>query len=104
MKSILLTPPIAFVIFVILGLALSALGRWLAGRGESSSLKSSIVSGGEVPPTLAGAPGYQPFFVIALFFAILHLGVLMLGSGSPSWMSIAYTSGLILILVAIVLG
>ena len=104
MKSILLSPPIAFVIFLILALALSAIGRWLAGHEESSSLKSSIIAGGEAPPSIAGAPGYQPFFVIALFFAILHLGVLMLGSGSPSWMSIAYISGLILILVAIVLG
>jgi NADH:ubiquinone oxidoreductase subunit 3 (subunit A) len=104
MTSVLLTPPIAFIIFLVLSLALSALGRWLAGHNEASELKSTIVSGGEVPPTIAGAPGYQPFFVIALFFAILHLGVLMLGSGSPSWMSIAYTSGLILILVAIVLG
>ena len=104
MTSVLLTPPIAFIIFLVLSLALSALGRWLAGHNEASELKSTIVSGGEVPPTIAGAPGYQPFFVIALFFAILHLGVLMLGTSGLSPLSIVYLGGLMMTLLALILG
>jgi hypothetical protein len=49
-------------------------------------------------------PGYQPFFVIALFFAVLHLGVLVLGSGQPSAMMGIYLIGLILILIGLILG
>ncbi|MCB8987896.1 MAG: hypothetical protein H6661_09140, partial [Ardenticatenaceae bacterium] len=51
-----------------------------------------------------GLPGYRPFFVIALFFAVLHLGVLMLGSSIPSPISVLYLAGLILALIALVLG
>ena len=42
--------------------------------------------------------------LIALFFAILHLGVLMLGSGGLTWMAVVYLAGLILALLALVLG
>ena len=50
------------------------------------------------------APGYKPFFVIALFFAILHLGVLMLGSSSLSPIAGIYLAGLLLTLLALILG
>jgi hypothetical protein len=50
------------------------------------------------------APGYRPFFTYALFFAILHLGVLMLGSGGLTALSGIYMVGLILALVALMLG
>jgi len=45
------------------------------------------------PPTSVGVPGYRPFFVVALFFAVLHLGVLVLGrvslpqSLSSTWLA-----------------
>jgi hypothetical protein len=42
--------------------------------------------------------------VIALFFAVLHLGVLMLGSSSLTPISILYLVGLMLALVALILG
>ncbi|MCL4825147.1 MAG: hypothetical protein KJZ57_13110 [Anaerolineales bacterium] len=50
------------------------------------------------------APGYRPFFVAALFFAILHLGVLMLGSSGLALVSLVYLGGLILALLALILG
>ena len=42
----------------------------------------------------SAAPGYQPFFLIALFFAILHLGVLVLGIGSLPVPAAVYLVGL----------
>ena len=104
MNELLLTPPIAFLIFVVLVLVIERIGRRLAGRGAPSALKSSLYSGGEADHTAGGAPGYRPFFLSALFFAILHLGVLMLGTGGLTWMSGIYLVGLILALVALVLG
>ncbi len=104
MNTTLLTPPVAFLIFLALATILSGIGRVLAGPEKPSLLKSSLYTGGEAHHKPAGAPGYQPFFVIALFFAILHLGVLILGTGSLSWMAGVYLVGLILALVALILG
>ena len=99
-----LTPPIAFVVYLVLVAALSGIGRVLAGPEQPSELKASPYSGGEAHHYRRGAPGYQPFFLIALFFAILHLGVLLLGSGGLTWMAVIYLVGLILALAALVLG
>jgi NADH:ubiquinone oxidoreductase subunit 3 (subunit A) len=104
MSNFLLTPPVAFIIFLLLATILSLIGRRLAGPENPSALKSSIYSGGEADHTVGGAPGYRPFFIIALFFAILHLGVLTIGTGYLTWMSGVYLIGLILVLVALILG
>lgn len=104
MDNILYSPPVAFLIFLVLAILLSRFGSAMAGKETPSEIKSSLYTGGESHHAVQGAPGYRPFFVIALFFAILHLGVLMLGTGSPSWMSLIYLVGLILALVALILG
>ena len=79
-------------------------GRLLAGKGSPSALKSSLYASGEAPPAGQAAPGYRQFFIYALFFAILHLGVLMLASGSLTPLSGIYLAGLLLSLVALILG
>jgi hypothetical protein len=67
-------------------------------------MKSSLYGSGEAAPTNLAAPGYRPFFLIALFFAILHLGVLILGSGGLTVMSGIYLLGLVFALLALILG
>ena len=104
MKNVLLSPPIAFLIYVALAGILSGLGRVLAGPGQVTPLKFSAYSSGEAPPAQPAAPGYRPFFVVALFFAVLHLGVLVLGSGELSPMAGVYLIGLLLALLALILG
>jgi NADH:ubiquinone oxidoreductase subunit 3 (subunit A) len=98
------SPPFAFLVFMLLGLLLYQLGRRLAGAGTPSALKSSLYSSGEANESTSGAPGYRPFFIFALFFAILHLGVLMVGTGGLTWITCLYLVGLLLALVALVLG
>jgi lipopolysaccharide export LptBFGC system permease protein LptF len=49
------------------------------------------------------APGYRPFLVVALFFAVLHLGVLMLGSSNLTPIAGVYLVGLLLALLALIL-
>jgi NADH:ubiquinone oxidoreductase subunit 3 (subunit A) len=103
--QIILTPPIAFLIYFVLVGLLSLLAKKLAGKsGATSALKSSTYSSGEEPPTRLAAPGYRPFFVVALFFAILHLGVLVLSTGKPSAVMIIYLVGLMVALLALILG
>lgn len=104
MRDLLFSPPVAFLIFISLVSLLFAFGRLLAGPGKPSDLKSSLYSGGEASHTASAGPGYRPFFTIALFFAILHLGVLMLGSGGFTWMSGVYLIGLLFALIALILG
>lgn len=104
MDEILLAPPIAFAIYLVLTGALTGFGRALAGPGAPSDAKVTTYASGEAPPASPAVPGYRQFFTIALFFAILHLGVLMLGSSDLSWTAAAYLVGLILALLALILG
>jgi NADH:ubiquinone oxidoreductase subunit 3 (subunit A) len=102
--NILLSPPFAFVIYIPLVLVIVWFGRSLAGPAKSSVMKSSTYGSGEEAPTTNAAPGYRPFFLIAFFFAILHLGILVLGSGGLTPVSGAYLLGLVLALIALLLG
>ncbi len=102
--DILLSPPIAFIIYLVLVGLLTGAGRVLAGPERAGVMKRSTYASGEAAPTQIAAPGYRPFFIIALFFAILHLGILMLGSSDLSPYAGIYLLGLALALVALILG
>lgn len=104
MEDIILSPPIAFPGYLVLVCGLYWVGCKLAGPSQDTAEKSSTYSSGEAPPTKVAEPGYRPFFVVALFFAILHLGILVLASGAPSWVAATYLVGLILALLALILG
>ena len=98
------SPPVAFLIYIPLVLLIVWFGRQLAGVGKASESKSSTYSSGEEAPTYTAAPGYRPFFLVALFFAILHLGTLVLGLSDLSSTSAIYVAGLAIGLVALILG
>ena len=102
--DLLLSPVFAFLAYIPLVLVLVGLGRLLAGRTVASAAKTSIYGSGEAPPTFAAAPGYQPFFLIALFFAIVHLAMLVLGIGSLPVPAAVYLVGLFVALIALILG
>jgi len=104
MNNILLTPLVAFLIyFAVVSLA-SGLGKLISARGRDTAFKTATYASGEANDPIPAAPGYRQFFVVALFFAVLHLGVLMLGSSDLSPISGLYLLGLILVLVALILG
>lgn len=102
--DILLSPPIAFLLYIPLVLLITWAGRQLAGPSQPSSGKSSGYAAGEKASTIAAAPGYRPFFLVAFFFAILHLGMLVLGVGSNNNGQTIYVVGLSLALLALILG
>lgn len=102
--DLLLNPVFAFLAYIPLVLVLVGLGRLLAGRTVVSAAKSSVYGSGEASPTFAAAPGYQPFFLIALFFAVVHLAMLVLGVGSLPMPAAVYLGGLFVALVALILG
>lgn len=104
MKSILLSPLVAFLIYVLLAAILSGLGKLFSATGHRTEFKLGTYAGGEEHDPLPAAPGYRQFFVVALFFAVLHLGVLMVGSSDFSSVAGVYLLGLILALIALILG
>ena len=102
--NMLLTPPIAFLLYIPLVLLITWVGKQLAGPASPSAEKSSTYGGGEKASSMAAAPGYRPFFLVALFFAILHLGMLVLGVGELNQYQAIYIVGLALALIALILG
>ena len=102
--QILLSPPIAFLIYIPLVWVFLMAGKRMAGEAtDSDPTKTSYASGAEAPTNFA-SPGYKPFFLVALFFAILHLGILVLGTGNLNSTEALFLGGLILALLALVLG
>jgi NADH:ubiquinone oxidoreductase subunit 3 (subunit A) len=104
MMQILLSPPLAFLVYLFLVGLVSLLGRNLAVHSGRTTYKNSTYSSGEAAPTRMAAPGYRPFFVVALFFAVLHLGTLVMSTGSFSPVMVIYLFVLILALLALILG
>jgi NADH:ubiquinone oxidoreductase subunit 3 (subunit A) len=104
METILLSPLVAFLVYFLLASIVSGLGKLFSAKGRHSELKTNMYASGEEHDPLPAAPGYRQFFVIALFFAVLHLGVLMVGTSDLSSMAGVYLLGLILVLIALILG
>jgi NADH:ubiquinone oxidoreductase subunit 3 (subunit A) len=103
--NIILTPPLAFLVYIIVVGLLMLFGRSLAGtKHQTSPEKRSIYASGEAGPDVPSAPGYRQFFVVALFFAVLHLGILIAGSGTLTYRMGVYLGGLIFVLLALILG
>jgi NADH:ubiquinone oxidoreductase subunit 3 (subunit A) len=103
-NHVLLSPAISFLLYLALAGLIAAVGRALAGPARPTKLKSSTYASGEAPPARRAMPGYRQFFVIALFFAIIHLGALVVGSGGLASITGIYLLGLLLVLLALMLG
>ncbi len=104
MEQFLLLPPVTFILYLILVGILSGAGRLLAGVKAASAAKTSIYASGELHEEHPGAMGYRTFFIIALFFAVVHLGVLMIGTSDLSPVAGVYLVGLMVALLALILG
>ena len=98
------SPPVAFAAYVLLVGILLAVARALSAKGKASPTHSAVYASGEEAQAGAASPGYKPFFMVAFFFAILHLGVLIVGSGGFTVVTGVYILGLIFSLVALALG
>jgi NADH:ubiquinone oxidoreductase subunit 3 (subunit A) len=100
----ILSPPIAFALYALLVVILFLASWAVSARGAPNEAKTSTYGSGEKAQGGGGTPGYRPFFMVAFFFAILHLGVLIVGSGGFTLVTGVYILGLIFSLVALALG
>lgn len=98
--NFLLAAPVAFIIYFLGAVGIYGIGRVLAGAANPSKVKSSIYGSGEEASSRMAAPGYTPFFRIAFFFTVLHLGVLVVGLGELKPVTGLYIVGLMICLLA----
>lgn len=115
MSNWIVSPPVAILLYLGLVGLLYGFGRVLAPKVRRSAAKETLYANGEVAEVTKAAPGYRRFFVVALFFAVLHLGALVLGTvalgtsgaGAPPGMFAAviiYLVGLSFTLLVLMLG
>jgi NADH:ubiquinone oxidoreductase subunit 3 (subunit A) len=101
---VLFLPPVAFAIYLLLAAALMRTGPALGAPVRPSAAKSVLYASGERPDVDRAIPGYGPFFVIALFFAVVHLGVLVFATSTPGGAAALFLVGLMLVLLVLILG
>lgn len=83
----LLSPPAAFIIFMILVSLGYSLIQGYAAKGPDHPDKHLPYSGGQkIPPTEVRL-SYEAFFRIGLLFGIVHVAVLVLATLPLAWVS-----------------
>lgn len=97
-------PILILTLNILIALGIYRFGRVLAGPARITPIKSSTYASGEKPPEEMTAPGYRPFFTLALFFVVLHLGALVIGTAIATTMPLLYLAGISITLLALVLG
>lgn len=87
MQTILLAPPVTFLIYLLLSAGLSALSKRIAARGKQSNLKAKAYACGEDMAENQGQPDYTQFFKFAFFFTIMHVIALVVAT-DPNGLSV----------------
>ena len=100
----LLAPPFAFVAYLVVAGALLGMGKVLAGRRRPPASEKMLYASGERSSGVHARSGYQPYFGVALFFALLHVGVLVASTGGFTPLSLVYIGGLLMVLLVVGLG
>ena len=80
MVSIILSPPLVMIIFVLLGLALSYFVATMAATGKEGAGKLESYACGQKNIEHNVSPDYSQFFPYAFFFTIMHVLVLVVTS------------------------
>jgi len=91
--GILLSPPIAFVIYLAAAFGLYALGKGMAPKLTGVGGKLTTYACGENIPGVKVQFGYRLFFFIALFFTMMHVAVLVIATvpdGTIAFFAIFY--------------
>lgn len=77
MSQLILSPPIAFGILMLLGIALSYFSATLAPQGKDSDRKLEAYACGQRTATHNVSPDYSQFYPYAFFFTVMHVLVLV---------------------------
>ena len=88
----MLTPPLAFLLLLIVISGLSWLTRGLSPKGAHSAGKGEPYACGQDVPTGRIQPSYSEFFPFAFFFTIMHVAALVIATvpGDAVWLAIPF--------------
>ena len=103
--DILLSPPIAFVLFLIAAVLLFRLGRRMAPKSNAVGGKLTSYACGEDMPGQKIQFGYRLFFFVALFFTIMHVAALVIATvpaGKIVLFAVLYLAVIFLSIMALV--
>jgi NADH-quinone oxidoreductase subunit A len=78
--GILLSPPVAFLVFLAAAFGLYALGRGMAPKLTKAGGKLTTYACGEDIPGAKVQFGYRLFFFVALFFTMMHVAALVIAT------------------------
>ena len=93
--KILLSPPIAFLLFMLVGYGLYALGTRMAGAPTPEVGKEEPYACGQEYHAQRFQFGYQKFYIAALFFTVMHVAIMTIAtvpSGIGAYKAITYLS------------
>ena len=103
--DILISPPIAFVLFAIIATLLFRLGRRMAPKANNVGGKLTSYACGEDMPGTKIQFGYRLFFFVALFFTIMHVAALVIATvptGKIVLFAVLYLAVIFLSIMALV--
>ncbi len=80
LNNVLLFPPIAFLLFIIIGLVLTKVVGRYAPKSEVSEGKMESYACGQKDVVHSVSPDYGQFFPYAFFFTIMHVLVLVIAT------------------------
>jgi NADH:ubiquinone oxidoreductase subunit 3 (subunit A) len=80
MADILLSPPLAFIIFLGFAYAMYLFGKAIGAPAQPSPGKLEPYACGENFTAEKFAIGYRRFFIAALFFTLMHVAVLSIAT------------------------
>ena len=103
--DILISPPLAFLVFLVLAFLIYALGSRLAPKLKKEGGKLTTYACGEDIPGVKLQFGYRLFFFIALFFTMMHVAALVIATipgGKIVFLGIVYLVMIFLSILALV--
>jgi len=101
----LISPPVAFLVFLVVGYLLYVLGSRLAPKLKKEGGKLKTYACGEDLPGVKLQFGYRLFFFIALFFTMMHVAALVIATipgGKVAFFGILYLLMIFLSIMALV--
>ena len=99
--TFLLSPPVAFFVFLGAALALYGLGSKMAPKLSKVGGKLTTYACGEDIPGVKIQFGYRLFYFIALFFTIMHVATLVIATVPAGRITLFAVFYLLMIFLAI---
>ena len=103
--SIFLSPPVAFILILIVSILLYLLGKRMAPKLTKSGGKLTSYACGEDMPGTKVQFGYRLFFFVALFFTIMHVAALVIATvpaGKIALFAVLYLAVVFLSVLALI--